>query len=1153
LGLTLFGLSSLVALAQETRGQILGRVVDPSGAVVVGATVKALNTATGVETSTVTNESGDYMLSYLIPGTYSITVTAPGFKSSVHKDIQVRVADRITINISLEVGQATDTIVVTGETPLVEAASASLGQVVDRRRIVDLPLKDGNPNMLAFLAPGVTNLSTGGWTRPFDVNSPSAMAVNGTRTGTNEFTIDGGPNSQRGKVAYIPPTEAVQEFKIQTATFDASLGYTLGAVVNVSLKSGTNELHGATWDFGQNTALNATDFFRKKNGQGKLPVNLQRWGASVGGPLWLGKLYNGKNKTFWMYSYEGIHDAGIESPGSGSVPTAPEKQGDFSALLALGSQYQIYDPATTTPAPNGRFTRQPFPGNIIPPARLNAAAVKMVGFYDLPNQVGAADGSNNWYTSDPERDTFYSHVFRADQNLSEKHHLFVRGQVNSRIQNYRNHNGGDGYSYTAPGADGQLEYRQNRGFGADYVYVFSPGFLMNLRYSYTRFIGGDDPVKARAYNVTSLGFSSQFADQINQIDLRGMKFPNINPAGYNALSEETWSFNYYNVHDLAADFTKVIRGHNIRFGTGFRAYQINNYDLDQSAGSFSFGDYVNGPFDNSPSAPMGQGLAGLLLGLPGGSIPVKPSYAEETKNWVAFLQDDWKVTSKLTINLGLRYELEIPTTERYNRTVLSFDAVTPSPLQSAAQAAYALNPVPQVPVSQFKVLGGLTFAGVNGNSRGLWQTDTNNFAPRLGLAYQLGSKTVIRGGYGMFYDQLGVVRRNVNQPGYSSTTSVVISEDNGQHFITNLTNPFPSGIVWPSGAKGGLMTYTGQSISFFNTKLTTPYMHRWQVGIQQQLPDQMIVEVAYVGNLGRDLRASRQLDPIPRQYLSTSPVRDNATINLLTSQVPNPFYGLLPKTSLAGSTVSLSQLLRPYPQFTGISWETNEGYSWYQSLQTRFEKRMSQGVTIGASWTWSKFMEATGFLNETDASPERVISDQDRRHRLVITGLWELPVGPGKKWGSSLHGVPGKLIGGWQAGYVFQIQGGAPLGFGNALLIGDLHAIPLPADQRSLYGWFNKNVFNRDSKQQLAYNIRTLSTRFSGIRGPGTNNWDISGVKNTSFSERVRLQIRAEFINALNHPQFKDPNTSPTSGSFGYISGTSQWPRTIQFGAKVTF
>ncbi|MEK7406186.1 MAG: hypothetical protein AAB225_13860 [Acidobacteriota bacterium] len=457
-------------------------------------------------------------------------------------------------------------------------------------------------------------------------------------------------------------------------------------------------------------------------------------------------------------------------------------------------------------------------------------------------------------------------------------------------------------------------------------------------------------------------------------------------------------------------------------------------------------------------------------------------------------------------------------------------------------------------MDQFRVLGGLTFAGVNGKPRGLWNTDTNNFVPRIGLAYAINPKTVIRSGFGIFYDQLGILRRQVSLTGFSKSTDFVASLDNGQTFIANLTDPWPNGFDRPVGAGLGVMTNAGQGISFFNPNLSVPRMERWEVSVQRQFSHQAVLELAYVGNHGSDLRSSRQLDAIPRQYLSTSPVRDQATIDLLSAQVPNPFYPLLPKTSLSGSTVSRSQLLRPYPQFSGVASDTNEGYSRYHSLQTRFEKRMSAGYTVNVAWTWSKFLEATGFLNDTDPVAERVISDQDRTHRVVISGLWELPFGKGRRFAASTNKVLGKLIGGWQVQEIYQFQSGAPLGFGNAIFTGNLADIPLPSDQRTIYRWFNTAAgFERSSARQLASNLRTFSTRFSGVRGNGLNNWDISLVKNTGIAERARLQFRTEFINAFNHAQFSNPNTTPTSSSFGRVTSTSQWPRTIQFALKLLF
>ena len=431
------------------------------------------------------------------------------------------------------------------------------------------------------------------------------------------------------------------------------------------------------------------------------------------------------------------------------MPTAPERQGDFSALLKLGPQYQLYDPATTAPAPNGRFSRQPFANNIIPSNRFNGTGLKLMSYLPLPNQAGSADGTDNWYTPGPSWDTFYTHLFRLDQIISDKQRLFVRGDTNHRIQNYQ-----DWFSNVS---NGSLFWRDNRGFTVDHVYVFSPTFLMNLRYSYTRFFQGDNP-KTLSADLLSLGFSQDFENQVKSVDPRGIKFPYITTDGTTTMGNLAYSFRYDDTHDLAANLTRVLGAHTLRFGTGYRVYRENSFNFGNSSGSFSFlsGGDVVGPLDNSPGAPNGQGFAEMLLGLPSsGSIDVNGNYAEQSRIWSAYVHDDWKITSKLTVNLGLRYEVELPTTERYNRSVAGFDSTTPSPIQAAAQANYALHPTSQIPVDQLRVLGGLTFAGVNGNPRGLWKTDKNNFMPRAGLAYAIDSKTVVRAGFGIFYDQLG--------------------------------------------------------------------------------------------------------------------------------------------------------------------------------------------------------------------------------------------------------------------------------------------------------------------------------------------------------------------------------------------------------------
>lgn len=1132
---------------QEVRGTILGRVTDQTNAVIVGARVEAANTNTGVRTSATTNESGDFLLPFLIPGPYRLTVEMAGFKKYVRPGIEVRVNDRITINVTMELGPAAETVQVVAEVPLLDTSTASMGQVIGSKTILDLPLKDGTVVMMAALSPGVLLLSeSSGYVRPFDTFNPSLLSVDGTRVRSNEFMVDGAPNMQRGEVAYSPPPGVVEEVKIQTATFDASYGFMAGAAVSMSLKSGTNALHGQTYYFHQDPGLNANTFFRNRIGLPRLDFHVHRYGGNISGPVYLPKLYDGRNRTFWMYGGEGMYSFDPTPFFIESVPTPAQRRGDFSQLLAIGPQYQIYDPYSIAAAPGGRFSRQPLPNNIIPASRINPVARRIVDLYDLPNQPGTIDGVNNYFKGKNALDLYNNHIVRIDHNVSDKQRLFSRVNITKmdRDQNERQSR-----------AVGDNFVRFNRGFSFDHVYTVSPQFFVNTRYTLTRFIAGNTPFQ-KGWDLAGLGFSSSFISQVQQVDSRALRLPRMQPAGYSPLSIEVLNRRHNNIHDVAANLTTIVRAHTLRYGIGFRAYRENTYNLDHSSGSFNFGaDWTRGPLDTSPAAPMGQGMASFLFGLPsGGYFPIRDNYAEQATTWALYIQDDWKISRKLTLSVGLRSELISPLTERFNRTVRGFDAASASPIEQQARANYARNPIPELPANQFQARGGLTFAGANGLPRTLWRSNKTNFMPRIGFAYSLSPKTVFRGGYGIYYEPIGIIYTHVNQTGFSRDTDFVASLDNGQTYIASLTNPFPSGFARPLGAAGGLATNLGQGISFFNENLDHPYMQRWQFALQRELPANSVLEVSYVGNRGTRLRVGRQHNPIPRQYLSASPVRDQDRINFLNAAVPNPFYPLLPRTSLAGTTVARSQLLRPYPQFTSVVRDENQGYSWYHSMQVRFEKRFSRGLFSTLSYTWSKTMEAMGFLNETNPRPEEVISDQDRTHRLALTWIYELPFGRGQRWGGSAPPVLSTILSGWQVQGIYVAQSGPPLGFGNAIFVGNLKAVNLPDSKRAVERWFNVDAgFERNSLRQLGSNIRTFSSRFTGIRGDGQNNWDLSLVKNTQIRESIRFQLRVEAINALNHPQFSPPNTSPTSTAFGQVSTEWSWPRVLQLSAKIVF
>jgi len=1143
---------SLVS-GQESRGTILGRVVDPSGALIAGASVKITNTATGVSISLTTNEQGNYLAPYLIPSLYRIDVEHTGFKRVVRDGIELRVNDRLEINLALEVGEVTEQVTVVAETPLLETATASMGSVVDSRRVAELPIAHGLAFHLIKLTPGVNFTATPRHDQPWGGGHMTGYTIDGVRRGQSvDITLDGVPSTSTGdtnyavEAAYVPPPDAVSEFKVQTASYDASVGHSPGGVVNISLKSGTNSFHGSAYYVKMDPALHANTFFGNRVGQLRPVFDYDRWGTVASGPVILPKLYNGRNRTFYMYGYEGIHT--VEPRGSTlTVPTATQRQGDLSDLLKLGANYQIYDPFSRRPAPGGRFQADPLPGNIIPSTRISPIARKILEYYALPTVPGTADGRNNLpLPNEPETLAYYTHTFRLDHNLSERHRFFGRVSAFKRDSHYND--------WFKSAATGRWFQYYSKAAAFDDVYSFSPSFVMNLRFGYSRFIRTyDSNPKGRGFDLTTLGLPASYA---NAIDPSVRRFPVISIDGYSG-TYNGWLWRPTETHGALAAFDKMHGTHNLKFGFEDRIYRENQYNNDNvSTGSFSFGTtYTRGPLDNSPAAPIGQGLASMLLGLAtGGYVERRASYAEQSTVWSLYLQDDWKVARKLTLNLGLRYEAEGPLTERFNRSVRGFDYNAVLPIEAQVKANYAKNPTPEVPPDQFRVRGGLTFANVAGLPRTLWEGDANNFMPRVGLAYQVNDKTVLRSGYGIFFGFLGARRGDVIQTGFSQTTSLIPSLDGGLTFVATLANPFPDGIQEPLGATLGTMTYVGQGITFFDIKPLTSYMQRWQLSIQRELPHRIVLDAGYVGNRGTKIETSRNLDAFPVQLLSRTGERDQPVIDYFSANLPNPYYPLLPGTGRAGTLISRAALVTAYPHFTSLSTTNSEGYSWYHSLQVKADKRFWRGHTVQVAYTWSKFMEATGFLNDGDPVPAKCISDEDRPHRLSLSWIWELPLGRGRNLLANTNPVLSAFVSGWQVQGLYTAQAGQALGFGNVIFRGNLKDIVLPDGQRTPDRWFNIDAgFERDSKKQLGYAARVMSFRFSSIRGDGMNNWDLSVIKDTRIREGMKVQFRAEFLNAFNHVMFSNPNTSVTSTAFGTITSQEGYPRRIQLGIKFIY
>jgi hypothetical protein len=1136
--------------AQETRGAIQGHVTDASGGSIVGAQVHATNSATGVELTAITNESGNYVLPYMLPGTYTLQAQAPGFKKSIREGIELRINDRVDVNLELQLGQTTESIEVRAETPLLDTATSSLGHVVDQQRVLDLPTFGGSVMVLVQLAPGVINTTDMRLAKAgsFSINKNSQIATDGAGVYNNEFTLDGVSNTQAeggsARVGFIPPSAAVAEFKVQTAAFDASAGHSVGSVINVSTKSGTNQLHGqAEWAL-RNSAFDAPNIFQNRSGQGIPHYTDNRWGLVAGGPLWIPKVYDGKNRTFWFYGY-GANNFGVPQSFVSTVPTGAMRRGDLSALLALGSQYQVYDPATTVAIAGGRFQRQPFAGNIIPTNRLDPVAQKILTYWPLPNQPGNRDGSSNYFYTPSALEKTWDHLGRVDHVFNPNHRVFFRMHSDFWEEN-KNH------TFPNTPAVGIILNRHNKGLAFDDVYVINSAFLFNFRYG-VEFGDFLERRLSRGFDLSSLGFSSQLT---GLLDKSIATFPNVQVGTLTQLGnwESGDGGTSSLTHSFAGTFTRLMGSHNLRFGPEFRIYRQNlhRFPLDTAPQLAFSSTYTRGPLDSSAAPTVGGELAAFLLGVPAGELDRTASYAQQDQWYGVFIQDDWKVTPKLTLNLGLRYEYEAPVTERYDRSVAHFAFDQPSPIAAQAQANYVANPIPELPPSQFKVMGGLTYAGANVNPRSYWQADKTDFMPRVGLAYQVLGKTTLRGGYGVFFDTVGVNKTAGLQAGFSQATPIQASLDSGVTFAATSANPFPSGLLAPRGAAGGLATNLGQSVTFYPNERRRAYVQRWSFGVQQELKGQFLFEATYVGNRGTRIGVTHQLDNTPAQYLSKSPTRDTQTINFMSQSFPNPFLGTNP---IFTANISRANLLRPWPQFTGVSVEEPAGYTWYHALQTKIEKRFSHDYTLQLSYTWSKAMQATEFLNATDPVPYRSISDLDRTHHVVVTGIWDLPFGSGKRFGAHMPKPLDFIAGGWQLNGVVQRQSGAPLGFGDVwtLFTGNPDNVVLPKDKRSPDHWFNVDAgFNRNSAQALASNIRVSPLRFSGVRSDGQARWDFSLIKKFPIRERIQMQYRAECLNAFNHPNLLAPNTNPTSSAFGTITGQDV-PRLWQMSLTLKF
>ncbi|MGH9163716.1 MAG: TonB-dependent receptor domain-containing protein [Vicinamibacteraceae bacterium] len=1145
--------------AQESRGAIEGSVTDASGAVLPGVTVTIVNTATGVSTSAVTNERGSFVVPFLTSGTYDVSAEVEGFRKAQRRGVQIRVADRVELNFTLEVGSVSEAVDVTTATPLLETRTASAGQVISQQQFEFMPLPDGNPMMLTRLAPGIVHGPAGKFYRPFDNGGTSDLTADGA-PGANEFTLDGSPNmSEPGEVAYVPPAGSVQEVKVETATFDAQQGHTAGATINTVTKSGTNVLQGDGYYQLRDRSLTANDFFLERAGEPKPERNYDRLGFTLGGPLLVPGVYSGRSRTFFFTAAE-WYDEDVPEAGQFTVPTEAQRNGDLSALLDQG--IQISDPATAFVNENGRVERRPFPGNVIPQDRINPIARQVLSFYPLPNQTGDAQGLNNFSSTNVTTEDFYSALVRVDHQLSPNHKMFGRYARNKRT------NGSGNWTGEVNGVrpSGSFLFRTNDAITLDHVWTMSSSSLLNIRGGWVRFqeprLRPSDGIFAPA----SLGFSPEVVQLFGGVQ----NFPLFDFAGFDELGGEVLRGLTTQILSAQPVWTRISGNHTFRTGYDLRVFRQEGRPDSNPTGLYYFDSCFTNQSDTSASAPIGQDLTGLLLGIPcSGQIDrVADRFNQQLYHGV-FVQDDWKVNDKLTLNLGLRYEYEGAPTERHNRNVRGFAPDANLAITSAAEAAFAANPIAEVAPADFRVLGGLQFA--DASNRTFYNADSNNVQPRVGMAYQVNEKTVLRSGWAIY--SVPRLFEGIQQSGFSQTTDLVPSFDNGLTFQATLDNPFPSGVLDPPGASLGPDTFVGQGLdTVMPLDVRNGQAMRWTASVQRQLWGRWVAEAAYVGNHGYDLATDIALNPVPARLLSTSAQRDDAVIDHITERVVNPFAGLAPGTPLDGETIDRAQLLRPFPQFQDIESRAFDGSSDYAALQLRLERRFSEGFSVLTSYTFSNFTETLWRMNPTDPEPTTVSAANDVPHRFVLNWVAELPFGRGRRFASSAGPLLDALIGGWSVSGMWQWQVERPLELEDDVFYnGDITEletsssdnVDVPAFDTSGFFFEDEQVRTNgeldpikqrnDPRIDLEYHLRTVPLRTDNLRRQSLNLWELSFVKRFTLGATLRGQLDLQLFNAFNYVSFNPPELDSQNSDFGKVLSQSNLPRTLQVGFKVLF
>ncbi len=1117
-------IAAVSVYGQSYQGGLRGAVRDAVGGVIPGVRLTLTNEDTNVARTTISNEAGEYAFANVLPGTYKLAVEQTGFKKHERQGVRIGTQDFVTLDVALEVGQVTESVTVTGELPLVESSNASVGSILGKITLETLPSPARNVFFLSIITPNVVPSGDPQFVRQQDQTNSSLLSLGGGPRRANNYTVDGvSITDMRNRAVFIPNIESVEEVKVQVSTFDAEMGRTGGGVFNTTGKSGSNAWHGSGMYQNRPEALSQRLFFTALANNPKPETYYHLYSGSLGGPII-------KNRTFFWATTEGYKTLTSRNAVL-TLPTEAELRGDFSGGPV------IYDPQT----------RLPFPNNVIPPGRINNVANALRQYWPKPT-------SGHTATRDAQLvDRAIQATAKGDHRFSEK--VSISGMYawyDSQEPESRFYGKNLGENPADP-AEGAL-FRTVHMVAINNTWVPSATTVASFRYGYTSFLDNDVPIQ---FDPATLGFSPNFLGAITY-----KKFPSINVEGYGSVNFNTFGdrdpqdTRYYS-HGADVSVSRVLGHHTVKAGGDFRLIGMKLFARGQPSGRFNFS---RGFTQNPDTGAGGDSLASFLLGLPAdGDITVATPNNFYINYWAGFIHDDLRVRPNLTLNLGLRYEFEQGLQERDNHITVGFDRNRAFPVQAPG----------------LTLKGGLMYAGVDGYPTHQSDPSRTKFAPRLGFAWTVDPKTVLRGGYGIFYSPNQYAFPNENRMGTRGFTAVT-------SFIPcatcTLTNPFPSGIEKPVGSSLGLLIGAGGDLHFIDQFRKSAYIHQYSVDLQRELRGQLVVSAGYVGSRSENLSVGgtnsnvlniNQLDP---RFLSMG--------SALAQLVDNPMFGN-PAFGAYGSQrqIARGQLLRPYPQFRDVlGHQVSAGFARYNSLVLKFQKRISRGWGADINYTFSVnednlFGEVNYFSNNSngfaraqnnyDLGAEFAHSLLETPHRLNISGVYEFPFGKGKRW-LNQGGALNALFGGWSVAAVGSYQSGFPTlivqtsysanrDFGifrRPNRVSGQSAATSGSTEDRLTNWFNRAAWTDAPLYTLGNAPRTETD----ARTPFKPNTDISFQKTQQITEKLRLQLRAEIINAFNNANFLGPGTRfDQTSTFGKVQQIGGFPRLLQWMARVQF